>query len=183
MLMIKSKEEVIKIIINLEKTLYNNVKRNLPDNLSSELINPEGLFRNLQLKIYPYDVLKSYLIDLEETMGLGYNLILDRFLKMEDLITLKNRNFLIGKIVEIESKWYDKIFPKSKNCFETISYKIKKSLYKNLTYEKYKKSELDGLSNMTLDYYYKYVLKCLKNDENPLFKIFDTFVSIKTSDL
>jgi len=183
MIMIKSKEELIKIIINLEKTLYNNVKRNLPDNLSSELINPEGLFRKLQLNIYPYDVLKAYSIDLEETMGLGYNLILDRFLKMEDLITLKNGNYLIGKIIEIESKWYDSVFPKSKNIFESVSYTIKKNLYKNLTYEKYKRSELDGLSNMTLDYYYKYVFKCMKNDENPLFKIFDTLVSYKTSNL
>ena len=183
MIMIKSKEELKKIIINLEKTLYNSIKRNLPNNLSTELIKPEGLFRNLQLNIYPYDVLKSYLIDLEETMGLGYNLMLDRFLKMEDLITLKNGNRLIGKIMEIESKWYDNIFTKSKNIFESVSYEIKKTLYKNLTYEKYKRSELDGLSNMTLDYYYKYVFKCMKNDENPLFKVFDTFFSYKASHL
>ena len=52
---------------------------------------------------------------------------------MEDLITLKNGNRLIGKIMEIESKWYDNIFTKSKNIFESVSYEIKKTLYKNLT--------------------------------------------------
>jgi len=170
-----TKEEILKMIVNIEKTMFRNVHRNMPKDRCESLLKAFTIMRYNNFKPFSEKTLRLYLTHLEDVMPSGRNLMKDKYARMEDLIPPLNDNPIIDNIVNIEKKWqeevvrkYPNIFKQSFNPFdETIKEK------KKLTFEKYLRSELETYSDLTIESYYDDLINMQKEGKNLAYEIYN----------
>ena len=97
------------------------------------------------------ETLQSYYEDLRFALQEQRNLVWEKYARMDNLIPVINENWLIPKIVEIETEW-----------METLHKRFPHAIQNGPQFANYERSELETYSDQTLELYYRDVLTVMQ---------------------
>ena len=140
--------ETIDAIIELELAMF-LATQNIGGQANCQK-NPNAfkLMRKMAHSVRTAKTLTSYLHDLQVAVEVGRNFMIEKYARMDNLIPPVSINSLIPQIVAIESKWRQELAAKFPLSFSSTE---------STFFEKYLGSELETLSDATLESYYNEV--------------------------
>jgi len=152
----KSSEELLRDIVAIELRMFLTVQTADPTTCQEQ---PETfkLMRRAGFHVLSADTLESYLQDLQEALDEDRNLITLKYARIDELIPCLNDNPIIGKIVEIEERWFKELEQKYPLTFRNRA---------EFAAGTYLRSELETYSDRTLELYLKDVIKALHERRN-----------------
>jgi hypothetical protein len=147
----KSHDELVREIISIELRMFLTVQTSGPTTCQEQ---PETfkLMRRAGFHVLSTETLESYLQDLEEALDENRNLVTLKYARIDELIPCLNDNPIIGKIVEIEERWFKELEKKYPSTFRNRA---------DFAAGTYLRSELETHSNRTLGLYLKDLTKAL----------------------
>jgi hypothetical protein len=147
----KSHDELVREIISIELRMFLTVQTSGPTTCQEQ---PETfkLMRRAGFHVLSTETLESYLQDLEEALDENRNLVTLKYARIDELIPCLNDNPIIGKIVEIEERWFKELEKKYPSTFRNRA---------DFAAGTYLRSELETYSNRTLELYLKDLTKAL----------------------
>ena len=147
----KSHDELVREIISIELRMFLTVQTSGPTTCQEQ---PETfkLMRRAGFHVLSIETLESYLQDLEEALDENRNLVTLKYARIDELIPCLNDNPIIGKIVEIEERWFKELEKKYPSTFRNRA---------DFAAGTYLRSELETYSNRTLELYLKDLTKAL----------------------
>ena len=147
----KSHDELVREIISIELRMFLTVQTSGPTTCQEQ---PETfkLMRRAGFHVLSIETLESYLQDLEEALDEDRNLVTLKYARIDELIPCLNDNPIIGKIVEIEERWFKELEKKYPATFRNRA---------DFAAGTYLRSELETYSNRTLELYLKDLTKAL----------------------
>jgi len=147
----KSQDELVREIISIELRMFLTVQTAGPTTCQEQ---PETfkLMRRAGFHVLSTETLESYLQDLEEALDEDRNLVTLKYARIDELIPCLNDNPIIGKIVEIEERWFKELERKYPSTFRNRA---------DFAAGIYLRSELETYSNRTLELYLKDLTKAL----------------------
>jgi len=147
----KSHDELVREIISIELRMFLTVQTSGPTTCQEQ---PETfkLMRRAGFHVLSIETLESYLQDLEEALDEDRNLVTLKYARIDELIPCLNDNPIIGKIVEIEERWFKELEKKYPSTFRNRA---------DFAAGTYLRSELETYSNRTLELYLKDLTKAL----------------------
>jgi hypothetical protein len=146
---------VLDQVIALELKMFMAVRASEPSACQEH---PEvfKVMRWMTHSVLSLEILKSYLIDLEEARAQGRNLMTEKYARMEDKIPRSKENDLIDEIVAIEMEWMRSLGNKYPLTFRGG----------NPGFRNYLSSELETYSDKTLDLYHEAVTEARSEGRN-----------------
>lgn len=152
----KSSEELLHDIVAIELRMFLTVQTSDPTTCQEQ---PEAfkLMRRAGFHVLSPETLESYLQDLQEALDEDRNLITLKYARIDELIPSLNNNPVIGKIVEIEERWFKELEHKYPLTFRNRA---------EFAAGTYLRSELETYSDRTLELYLKDVTKALQEGRN-----------------
>lgn len=151
----KRQEELINDIIDIEWFMLQNVNASNP-NSCQERPNAFRFMRWVSFSVFPENVLKSYLEDLEQAVREGRNLMIEKYARMENKINALKNNPLIYDIIKIEKKWMDELKKKYPSLFNKETNE----------FHKYFSCELETYSDRTIELFYNTVSQAENENRN-----------------
>ncbi len=147
----KSHDELVQEITSIELRMFLTVQTSGPTTCQEQ---PETfkLMRRAGFHVLSTETLESYLQDLEEALDEDRNLVTLKYARIDELIPCLNDNPIIGKIVEIEERWFKELEKKYPSTFRNRA---------DFAAGTYLRSELETYSNRTLELYLKDLTKAL----------------------
>jgi hypothetical protein len=147
----KSHDELVREIISIELRMFLTVQTSGPTTCQEQ---PETfkLMRRAGFHVLSTETLESYLQDLEEALDENRNLVTLKYARIDELIPCLNDNPIIGKIVEIEERWFKELEKKYPSTFRNRA---------DFAAGTYLRSELETYSNRTLELCLKDLTKAL----------------------
>ena len=147
----KSHDELVREIISIELRMFLTVQTSGPTTCQEQ---PETfkLMRRAGFHVLSTETLESYLQDPEEALDENRNLVTLKYARIDELIPCLNDNPIIGKIVEIEERWFKELEKKYPSTFRNRA---------DFAAGTYLRSELETYSNRTLELYLKDLTKAL----------------------
>ena len=148
----KSSEELLHDIVAIELRMFLTVQTADPTTCQEQ---PETfkLMRRAGFHVLSAETLQSYLQDLQEALDEDRNLITLKYARIDELIPCLNNNPAIGKIVDIEERWFKELEQKYPLTFRNRA---------EFAAGTYLRSELETYSDRTLELYLKDVTKALQ---------------------
>ena len=139
----KNVEELLRDIVAIELRMFLTVQTAGPTTCQEQ---PETfkLMRRAGFSVLSAETLESYLKDLQEALDEDRNLITLKYARMDELIPILNDNPAIGKIVEIEQRWFKELDQKYPLTFRSRA---------EFAAGTYLRSELETYSDRTLELY------------------------------
>jgi Protein of unknown function (DUF4125) len=152
----KSREELLHDIVAIELRMFLTVQTADPTTCQEQ---PETfkLMRRAGFHVLSAETLESYLHDLEEALDEDRNLVTLKYARIDELIPRLNDNPIIGKIVEIEGRWFKELETKYPATFRNRA---------DFAAGIYLRSELETYSDRTLELYLKDLAKALDEGSN-----------------
>ena len=149
----KSIEELLRDIVAIELRMFLTVQTAGPTTCQEQ---PETfkMMRRAGFRVLSAETLESYLQDLQEALDEDRNLITLKYARMDELIPILNDNPAIGKIVEIEQRWFKELDQKYPLTFRSRA---------EFAAGIYLRSELETYSDRTLELYLRDLTRA--NDE------------------
>lgn len=158
------REQLIKLILNLEWRMFQKVKSSSPASCQSNY-DAFCKVRGSIFLLWPIEILDAYLENLKFAFEKGRNLITEKYARMDNLIPPLSTNPLIDSIVEIETKWQkemEKTYPKlyKQTCRKSIN------TNDGNNFSVYLRCELETYGDETIKQYYKWVQNGLASKRN-----------------
>ena len=152
----KSHDELVQEITSIELRMFLTVQTSGPTTCQEQ---PETfkLMRRAGFHVLSTETLESYLQDLEEALDEDRNLVTLKYARIDELIPCLNDNPIIGKIVEIEERWFKELEKKYPATFRNRA---------DFAAGIYLRSELETYSDRTLELYYKDACQSLAEGRN-----------------
>jgi hypothetical protein len=149
-------EELLRDIVAIELRMFLTVQTAAPTTCQEQ---PETfkLMRRAGFHVLSPETLESYLQDLQEALEEDSNLITLKYARIDELIPCLNNNPAIGKIVDIEERWFKELEQKYPLTFRNRA---------EFAAGTYLRSELETYSDHTLELYLKDVTKALHEGRN-----------------
>src|SRR5512136_486473 len=104
----KSIEELLRDVVAIELRMFLTVQTAGPTTCQEQ---PETfkLMRRAGFHVLSTETLESYLQDLGEALEDDRNLVTLKYARIDELIPCLNDSLIIGKIVEIEERWFKEL--------------------------------------------------------------------------
>jgi hypothetical protein len=149
-------EELLRDIVAIELRMFLTVQTAAPTTCQEQ---PETfkLMRRAGFHVLSPETLESYLQDLQEALEEDSNLITLKYARIDELIPCLNNNPAIGKIVDIEERWFKELEQKYPLTFRNRA---------EFAAGTYLRSELETYSDHTLELYLKDITKALHEGRN-----------------
>ena len=147
----KSHDELVQEITSIELRMFLTVQTSGPTTCQEQPLTFK-LMRRAGFHVLSIETLESYLQDLEEALDEDRNLVTLKYARIDELIPCLNDNPIIGKIVEIEERWFKELEKKYPATFRNRV---------DFAAGTYLRSELETYSNRTLELYLKDLTKAL----------------------
>jgi len=152
----KQRNELLNQIIGLEAEMFVNVPTAEPA-ACQERLKPFRAMRRMTHSPLSDGTLQSYLGDLLQAKADGRNLLQEKYARMDDLIPCLNDNPLIAKIAQFEMR-----------CLDDLSARYPQLIASAATTDPglYLTSELETLSDDTLNHYFEDVANAMEEGRN-----------------
>jgi len=147
----KSHDELVQEITSIELRMFLTVQTSGPTTCQEQPLTFK-LMRRAGFHVLSIETLESYLQDLEEALDEDRNLVTLKYARIDELIPCLNDNPIIGKIVEIEERWFKELEKKYPSTFRNRA---------DFAAGTYLRSELETYSNRTLELCLKDLTKAL----------------------
>ena len=136
--------ELLNSIIEIELDMFQRVRTSKPSLIQES---PENfrVMREVIHSVFSIETLGSYLEDLHEAKAEGRNLLTEKYARMQSLIPPLRINPVIGDILKIEGQWMRQLSEKYPRSFKGAT----------AGFEKFLSSELETLSDKTLELYHR----------------------------
>ena len=164
-----SKNDLIQSIVDMEEEMFQTVpvaERTACQESSSDSFR---LLRESMFVTWSEKTLRSYHDDLKRAVDSGENLMTQKYALMDNLILPLSYNPLIEDIVKIEEEWMAKLserYPSLTGLGRTSEYCVGDGSESGVTYDVYRRSELQTYSDATLDDLYDDISRARRGDRN-----------------
>lgn len=152
-----AQEEIVRQILELEWSMFTEVKSNRPAPCQSAPDNFKQI-RGSLFEVWTDEMLESYMDDLKVARDEGRNLLTEKYARMDNLLRPLATNSLIEKIVAIEEKWQMGIWNNYPALYEHCCRKTDPT-GDGSNFSVYLNSELETYGGHTLELYYNNVKK------------------------
>ncbi len=171
-----SKLDLIKKILDIEWDMFKCIRPINPADCQRHY-NTFIEIRSSIFETWTEEMLNSYMRDLIMAKQKGRNLLMEKYAKMDGLLTSTSINPIIDKIVEIEEKWQKEIEQKYPALYYTVCRDTEST--NNRNFSLYLKSELETYGDNTLKLYYHHVITAYEKGENLAIK--SLYILVKRS--
>lgn len=170
-----NKQDFINEILDLELKMFQAVKTDQPAPCRDD---PEGFrkMRTAQFQAWSTKTLASYFNDIKIAERENRNLMTLKYARMDNLISVLNKNAIIKKIVNIQVAWQKEIAKKYPQLI-----KRGRSIDSNdesftTSFQTYLSCELETYSDLTLACLFKDIQNAQKRNENMTERIYEQMV-------
>ena len=147
--------ELLNNIIEIELDMFRHVRTSKPS-LIQESPKNFRVMREMIHSVFSIETLESYLEDLHKAKAEGRNFLTEKYARMQNLIPPLRINPVIGDIIKIEGQWMRQLSEKYPRSFKGAS----------AGFEKFLSSELETLSDKTLELYHRDISGAEKEGRN-----------------
>ncbi|HXZ95401.1 MAG TPA: DUF4125 family protein [Dehalococcoidia bacterium] len=152
----RSIEELLRDIVAIELRMFLTVQT-ADTTKCQEQPDTFKLMRRAGFHVLSAETLESYLQDLQEALEEDRNLVTLKYARIDELIPSLNDNPSIGKIVDIEERWFKELEQKYPLTFRNRA---------EFAAGTYLRSELETYSDRTLELYLRDLTRALNEGKN-----------------